>query len=140
MIENIALLKIGVIGGGSRCKALLEAIFSETDSEKRPQILGIADNNAQAVGLQYARDKGIFTTTDYRDLFSIEELELLLELTPDDSLKKNIQADKPPGVLLVDHYEALSILDYFRIKAKKIELLGKNLCPQRRCAKHRRSF
>jgi PAS domain S-box-containing protein len=122
MIENVEALNIGIIGGGKRCKALLEAIFSESDPENRPAILGVADNNSQAAGMQCARDKGIFTTTDYHELFSIEELELLLELTPDDNLKQNIQSHKPPGVLLVDHYEALSILDYFRIKAKKLEL------------------
>ena len=122
MIENIEAFHIGIIGGGKRCKALLEAIFSEKEADKRPEVLGVADSNAQADGLRYARDKGIFTTTDYRELFSIEELELLLELTPDDSLKNNIKAYKPPGVLLVDHHEAMAILDYFRIRAKKNEI------------------
>lgn len=122
MIENIEALHIGIIGGGKRCKALLEAIFSEKEADKRPEVLGVADSNAQADGFKYAREKGIFTTTDYRELFSIEELELLLELTPDDSLKNNIKARKPPGVLLVDHHEAMAILDYFRIRAKKNEI------------------
>ncbi|MGD9009318.1 MAG: PAS domain S-box protein, partial [Desulfobacteraceae bacterium] len=122
MIENIEAFHIGIIGGGKRCKALLEAIFSEKEKDKRPEVLGVADSNAQAEGFLYAREKGIFTTTDYRELFSIEELELLLELTPDDSLKKNIMAHKPPGVLLVDHHEAMAILDYFRIRAKKNEI------------------
>jgi len=125
MIEHIENFKLGIVGGGRRCKALLEAIFSEMETEKRPRILGVADNNPQAVGLQYARDKGIFTTNDYRDLFSFEELELLIELTPDDNLKQRIQADKPPGVLIVDHYKARIILDHFRIKAKKNDLLKK---------------
>lgn len=122
MIENIEALHIGIIGGGKRCKAFLEAIFSEKEADNRPEVLGVADSNAQADGFLYAREKGIFTTTDYRELFSIEELELLLELTPDDSLKNNIKAQKPPGVLLVDHYEAMAILDNFRIRAKKNEI------------------
>lgn len=122
MIENIEAFRIGIIGGGKRCKALLEAIFSEKEADKRPEVLGVADSNPQADGFLYAREKGIFTTTDYRELFSIEELELLLELTPDDSLKNNIKTHKPPGVLLVDHYEAMAILDYFRIRAKKNEI------------------
>jgi PAS domain S-box-containing protein len=125
MIENIATFKIGIIGGGQRCKALLTAIFSETDAQKRPDILGVADSHSGAMGLQYAQSKGIFVTADYRDLFAIEGLELLLELTPDDSLKQQILAEKPPGVMLVDHHEALALLDHFRIKAKKIELLEK---------------
>ncbi len=125
MIDNIEAFNIGIIGGGKRCKALLEAIFSETDPAGRPEVMGVADTDAGAEGLQLAQKLGIFSTTDYRDLFSIEELDLLLELTPDDNLHQHIRVEKPPGVLLVDHYEAISILDYFRIKAKKNELVAK---------------
>jgi PAS domain S-box-containing protein len=122
MIDNFESLHIGIIGGGERCKALLEAFYSETDSDRRPAVLGVADSDAQAAGLQFAKDKGIYTTTDYRDLFAIEELEVLLELTPDDSLKKSILLHKPPGVLLVDHYDALALLDHYRIRARKIDI------------------
>jgi PAS domain-containing protein len=139
MIDNIEKFKIGIVGGGHRCKALLESIFSDTAAEVRPEILGVADKDDQAVGLLYARDKGIFTSSDYRDLFAIEELELVLELTPDDTLKQGIQADKPPGVLVVDHYDALAILDAFRIRAKKIEVVKKIHAqngPMRGCSNH----
>ena len=122
MIDNIEALNIGIIGGGKRCKALLEAIYHETDPAKRPRILGVADNDPDAAGMKAARHLGIFTTNDNRELCLIEDQDLLLELTPDDSLEQRLRADKPPGVLLVDHYDAMAILDYFRIKAKKIEL------------------
>jgi PAS domain S-box-containing protein len=125
MIENLEDLKIAVIGGGSRCKLLLQAIFSEAAAEKRPKILGVADKNLRAGGLQYAQEKGIFTTSDYRELFSIPELDLILELTPDDSLKEIIKEAKPPGVLVVDHFEARAILDVLQIRAKKNEVLHK---------------
>ncbi len=125
MIDNIQDFKVGIIGGGRRCKALLEAFFSEPDVEKRPEILAVADKDAQAAGLQYANEKGIFTTDDFSELFTIEDIDLLLELTPDDSLRAIIQDAKPPGVLLLDHYEARSILDFFRIDAKKNEVLEK---------------
>ena len=123
MIENIEAYNIGIIGGGKRCKALLQAIYSEKDEEKRPKVLAVADKDSQAVGLQFAREVGIFTTSNDRELCAIEELDLMLELTPDDTLEQRLRADKPPGVLLVDHYDAIAILDYFRIKAKKIELM-----------------
>ena len=125
MIENIEALNIGIIGGGKRCKSLLEAVYSETNPEKRPTILAVADPDPNAAGLLLARELGIFTTSDHRELCTIEELDLLLELTQDDSLKQLLRAEKPPGVLLVDHYDAMAILDYFRIKAKKIALMGR---------------
>lgn len=123
VIDNIEVYNIGIIGGGTRCRELLTAIFSESDPAKRPTVLGVADKDSQAVGLELARQKGIYITDDYRDLFEIEELDLLLELTPDESLKPTILAEKPPWMLLVDHLDALAILDHYRIKAKRIELL-----------------
>ena len=123
MIERIEEFKVGIVGGGRRCRALLQAIFSEPDPAMRPTVLAVADTDEQAVGLKYARNKGIFTTTDFRELFSIEDLELILELTPDDSLKSIIQELKPPGVLLVDHYAARALLDKLQIKTKMHESL-----------------
>ena len=125
MIDHIEALNIGIVGGGKRCKALLEAIYSEKDPAKRPKVLAVADKSPQAVGLLLAETLGIFTTSDDRELCAIEELDLMLELTPDDSLKQRLHAEKPPGVLLVDHYDAMAILDYFRIKAKKTELMAR---------------
>jgi PAS domain S-box-containing protein len=125
MIENIETYHIGIIGGGKRCKAFLQAIYSENDPQKRPKVLAVADKDSKAVGLQLARELGIFTTSNDRELCAIEELDLLLELTPDDTLEQRLRADKPPGVLLMDHYDAMAVLDHFRIKAKKNELMGR---------------
>jgi PAS domain S-box-containing protein len=125
MIDNIENQNIAIIGGGYRCRALLEAIFIEDIKNERPRIVGVADTDGQAVGMQFARRKGIFTTRDYRELISIEELDVILELTSDESLKKAIRAAKPPGVLFADHHEARALLDYYQIKGKKIALVNK---------------
>jgi PAS domain S-box-containing protein len=125
MIERIEDYRIGIIGGGRRCKALLQAIFSEPDPIARPEVLAVADTDPNAVGLLYAKEKGIFTTTDFRELFAIEDIELIFELTPDDNLKGVIQDLKPVWVLLVDHYAARALLDKLQIKAKMNEIRQK---------------
>jgi len=122
MLEKIEEFKIAIVGGGLRCKAFLEALFEDEGAGAGPEILGVADTDETAAGFQYARDRGIFTTTDYRELFVIEGLSLILELTPDDTLQAAIRKAKPPWVLLVDHYDALPILDFFQIKRKKTEI------------------
>ncbi|MEJ2038952.1 MAG: PAS domain S-box protein, partial [Desulfosarcinaceae bacterium] len=124
MIENIENYKVGIIGGGRRCQALLHTIYSEPDPDARPDVLAVADTDAYAVGLQYAREKGVFTTTDYRELLTIEDLDVIFELTQDDGLRGLIQKHKPPGVLLVDHYEARALLDKLQIRAKMNEVKG----------------
>jgi PAS domain S-box-containing protein len=123
MMGPIENANIAAIGGGGRCKALLQAIFSAAVDEKRPAILGVADIDPQAAGLRFAKEKGIFTTPDYRDLFYLKDLDVIIDLTGDDRLLKRVRSEKPPGILLVDHDAAQSILDYFNIKRKKSEIL-----------------
>jgi len=123
MIERIEDFKIGIIGGGQRCQTFLHAYLDDLSTAPRPAILGVADLQEHAIGMQYARSKGIFTTTDFRELFALEDLELLLELTADNGLRKIIKDLKPPGVLLVDHFEARALLDNLQIKTKKSAIL-----------------
>ena len=125
MTDRLNVSNIAIVGGGRKCKALLESLLSEDVDHKTPAIKGVADKNSQAVGIRYAQTRGIFTTTDYRELFSLKDLDLVIELTNDDSLREILQNAKPPRVRLVDHYEAPSIIDYFKITAKKTEMLKK---------------
>ena len=124
MIERIEGFKIGIIGGGKRCQRLLRAYFEDLPNAPRPTFVGVADLNDDAIGMQYARNKGIFTTTNFRELFAIEDLELLLELTSDNALKTVVKDLKPPGVLLIDHLEARALLDTLQIKSKKNAILN----------------
>lgn len=122
-MNSIADKNIVIVGGGRRCKALLEVVLNESDAVPVPRILGVADMDNRAPGMMLAREHGIFTTSDYKELVTIEDLDLILELTSDDILKKAIRSDKPPGVLFADHHEARAILDYYRIQGKKNELI-----------------
>ncbi|MFY9705090.1 MAG: PAS domain S-box protein [Desulfobacterales bacterium] len=124
-MDKIEKQKIALLGGGQRCKAFLQVILSEDFDEKKPEILGVADNNERDAALQYAKDKGIFTTSDVKDLFSIKDLNLILQLTRDDNLRAMVQDTKPPWILLVDHLEAQSLVDYYLVKGKKNEILTK---------------
>jgi PAS domain S-box-containing protein len=116
---------IAIIGGGRKCKALLELLLSPDSDHKTPAIKGVSDKNIQAVGIRFAKAHGIFTTTDFRELFSLKDLDLIIEMTKDDSLREILQNAKPPWVRLFDHHEARSIIDYFKTTAKKNELLKK---------------
>ena len=125
MSDWINASNIAIVGGGRKCKVLLELLLSEDSDLKTPDIIGVADKNIQAVGIRYAEAHGIFTTTDYRELFSLKDLDLVIELTNDDNLGAILQNAKPPLVRLADHNEARSIIDYFKITAKKNELVKK---------------
>jgi PAS domain S-box-containing protein len=125
MSDWINASNIAIVGGGRKCKALLELLLNEAFDHNPPAIKGVADKNSQAVGIRYAEARGIFTTTDYHELFSLKDLELVVELTNDESLRETLQNAKPSAVRLLDHYEASSIIDYLKITAKKTEMLKK---------------
>ena len=123
MIERLKNAHIVIVGGGRFCLALLRSFFSEDFGAGKPNVLGVADLNPEAVGLVYAHDMGIFTTTDYKELFKLEHLDLIIELTKNIGLGESIILNKPPGVQFVDFFEARAILQELSINAKKAEVL-----------------
>ena len=129
MINELLESNIAIVGGGRFCKNLLELLFSEHFEEQRPSILGVADKDDQAEGLLYASRKGILTTRDYRELFELENLQTIMELTADDKLSVIINMTKPGEVRLIDHVEARTIWTALRVEAEKrkaLKVLGRH--------------
>ncbi|HDL07811.1 MAG TPA: PAS domain-containing protein, partial [Desulfobacteraceae bacterium] len=125
MLKTLLDSNIVIIGGGSFCKLFLLTIFSENFDQKRPAILGVADENPQAIGLRYAKEKGIFTTSDYTRLFKFKNLDLIIELTKDNTFGELIRKIKPPGVIFIDHFETRAIWEYLQIEDEKTRVLRK---------------
>jgi PAS domain S-box-containing protein len=112
---------IAIVGGGRACKAFLEFLTDEVFADQRPEILGVADINQGAVGILYANSIKIPTYTDYTALFKLPHLETLLELTNSHSIIQTILETKPPGLRLIDHFEARAIRDYLQVEKVRIE-------------------
>ncbi len=125
MIENLKDANLAIVGGGRFCKAFLNTIYHKDSINKKPNILGIADINRQAVGLLFAKEKGIFTTGNYEELYAFKDLNLIIELTKDDLLGEVIKKTKPPEVGFLDHFEARALLDYLLIEEEKNKFLKK---------------
>jgi len=125
MKKKLAESNIAIIGGGMVCKAILQLLFSKNLQSKRPNILGIADMDCDAECLKFAKEKGIYITNDYKELFKLKELDLIMELTKDENFRETIKKTKPPGVDLIDHFEAMSVWNFFQIEEEKAKLLKK---------------
>ena len=96
-------LRVAVIGGGKRCRSMLEMLETKTFKHLRADIVGVADLNPEAEGVCRARERGIFTTTDCAQLFNLEQLDLVIELTDDQELLSNLAASKPESVGVIGH-------------------------------------
>ncbi len=120
---HILKSKFAIIGGGRFCRILLGYLFDTAFMENPPAVLGVADINPEAEGLKYARQLGIWTTTDYREFYALDELQYLLELTMDPTLAEVIRQTRPKSVSLVDHIEARSLWTAVQLEKEKKEAL-----------------
>lgn len=83
-------MNIVVVGCGRRCVRLMEVVERHEFYEIKPHIVGVADIDTSAVGFVTAQNKGIFTTTDYRELLKFENLDLIICLTRNEEVFRDI--------------------------------------------------
>jgi two-component system, NtrC family, sensor kinase len=101
--RNQECLNIGVIGGGTRCKALIEMFAADRLKRLNGQIVAVADINPQAPGLLFAKENGIYTTSDYHDFLNMENLDAVIELTGKEELLTDVLKHKRPDVRVYDY-------------------------------------
>ncbi len=110
---------LAIIGGGQFCKIFLEYLTDRGNVDHSPKVLGVADINPRAEGLRYAASLGISTTQNYRDLYSLPGLQVLVELTGDATLWSVIRKTKPEGVAFIDHIEIRAIWSGLQLSREK---------------------
>jgi PAS domain S-box-containing protein len=83
-------------------------------------LMGVACTNPKAVGYRYAQEKGIHTTKDYRDLYKLKDLNMIIELTGRQEVVHEISRTKPHHVRFMSHAAARLFWDVFRIEEESI--------------------
>jgi len=116
-------LNVGIVGGGPGCEAIMGMIFAEKLSEVRMKLIGVASTNTKAVGYLYAKEKGLYTTRDYRDLYQLKDLNMIIELTGRDEVAGEISRTKPDHIRLMDHVAARLFWDVFQVEEGRIRQL-----------------
>jgi two-component system NtrC family sensor kinase len=96
-------MNIAVVGGGTRCRNLLDLIERHSFQEIFPKVVAVADKRDNAAGLVKARKKGLFVTKDYNDFFGRVEIDLIIELTGNQDIYDDILRKKRKTVQAVDH-------------------------------------
>ena len=119
MVAELLKSNIAIVGGGRFCKRFLQLFFSEDFTDQHPKILGVADRNSLGKGVVYARKMGIFTTTDFRDLLRLDNLQVLVELTGDVKLGATIKKNAPAGTQIINHIEARSLWSSLQVEKEK---------------------
>ena len=99
-------MNIAIVGGGTRCRTLLDSIEKHTFREMHPKVVAVADPNDQAPGLVKAREKGLFVTRDYNDFFERDDIDLIIELTGKEDVYNDILLKKRETVRAINHKTA----------------------------------
>jgi len=123
VLNEVLKSRIAIVGGGNFCTQLLRLLFSEHFKDQRPRIVGVADKNRHAEGLLYAKELGILTTDDYRDLYEIEDLQVIMELTGDVKLAVMIKMSKPRDIRFFDHVDSRTIWTSLQVETEKRKAL-----------------
>lgn len=119
-MEQVKTLNVAIVGGGIGFKAIMDMILAEKLSQLRMKVIGVADIDTRAVGYCYAQEKGIYTTTDYHDLYRLKNLNMIIELTGSIDVANEISRTKPDHVRLMDHVGACLFWDIFQVEEKRI--------------------
>jgi len=105
--NNARPLKAAIVGGGKGCVSFLKMVEKDTFRDFRMRILAVADIDPDAPGLRYARKSGVPKVVgDYRDLYEIADLDLIIELTGRNEVVAEIERTRPRSVHLIDHVGA----------------------------------
>ena len=79
-------LNLAIVGGGRACKLFLELLQSSEIPYLNINIVGVCDIDPRAEGYRLAHEMGIYTTDNFRDLFLIDPLDYILDLTHDEQV------------------------------------------------------
>lgn len=115
-------LNVAIVGGGKACHNLLRVLDEDRLARLRMRVLGVSDRNPEAPGFRYAGELGLFTTTTLQELYTLEELNLIIELTGSEKVRDEILKTKPSGISFIDHRAARLLWDLIQMEMEKTEL------------------
>jgi PAS domain S-box-containing protein len=100
-------LNTAIVGGGKGCESFLKMVEADSLGRFRLVICGVADSRSDAAGIRLARKQGVaLVTTDYKQLYQIPDLDLIIELTGSTEIRDEIERTRPRQVRLIDHFGA----------------------------------
>ncbi|MFO7602137.1 MAG: PAS domain S-box protein [Candidatus Desulfacyla sp.] len=120
--QSQVTLKAAIIGGGNACHNLLMLLSDERLKRLKLEIAGVADPDPDAPGMVRAREIGIFTTSDFTELYTLPGLNLLIELTGSMDIRERMIRTKPIHISSIDHRGARLFWDLIQIETEKQQL------------------
>ncbi|MBN4050054.1 Gfo/Idh/MocA family oxidoreductase [Nitrospira defluvii] len=115
--------KVAIIGAGQGGTSLLE-IFHK---DPLVQIIGIADVDKNAPGMQLARKLHIPVTKDYKRLLKSKEADLVVDVTGNPLIEEALQRARRPGMSIIGGHSAKFMWQLIDERIRSKEKIEKHL-------------
>ena len=96
-------LNIAIVGGGRTCKSFLELLHNRSVPYFEVNLVGVCDIKPMAEGFLMAKKMGIYTTDNFQNLFDIENLDGIIELTGRRKVLLELIKRRPQKIAIVEH-------------------------------------
>jgi two-component system NtrC family sensor kinase len=128
--EIVQYINLAIVGGGNACKYFLKLISKEPLPYLNINIVGVCDINPDAEGLRLAQKLGIYTTNDFKDLYKIESLDHIIELTGSREVMLEITRHRPKGIGVLEHNIGKLLRNLFDI-SQQLESMEQQLSAEK---------
>ena len=100
-----SVINIALVGGGDLCREILEkTTFDYLQEGVDAPILAVVDPDPKTPGILAAKEHGLLTFSDYRQLYDPRySIHLIIILTPDQQVFEEILASRPPRIRIMSH-------------------------------------
>jgi len=90
-------LNVAIVGASLRSASILR-LLNEVENIA---VVAVADPNHGAPAIRLAEDLGVFTTPDVTELYQVPGLDLIVDLTDEEQVRRALMEQKPAGVELI---------------------------------------
>ena len=111
-------LNVAIVGCGKTGKFLLKLFQDNSFDNPNVNLVAVCDIDPNAEGLRVAKEMDIYTTNDFNDLFKIENLHALVELTNRPDVLIELINRRPKGVGIIDYNVGILLRRFFEVDQK----------------------
>lgn len=111
-----------VVGAGKGGNAVINLLHND----EAINILYVADVDNDAPGMKLARELGIPTSTDYRNILNKDGLDLIINTTGSDEVQKDIQGLKHPATEVIGGHSTKIMVEIFEKHKAGIEKISRS--------------
>jgi two-component system NtrC family sensor kinase len=122
--QEPAVIYIGLVGGGALCKEMLEKpSFDYMQEDAFAFIMAVVDPDPESPGMVLARERGLLTFADYRQLYDPRyNIHLIITLTPEQDVLEDIIKTRPLNIRVMGYYVFKIFWEAIESQARKLKI------------------